>query len=122
MTLTLTAKSGLNMETVTHVSALFGGRITDIRVGLGDMVKGPQDGGGPSKLCVIESNDLAQDKAAWLQSLIQMKIDEDALTRTKALFSASVVSEKALIDAESALMKRPSRAGSCSATIAGLWL
>ncbi|MGA2231123.1 MAG: efflux RND transporter periplasmic adaptor subunit [Tepidisphaeraceae bacterium] len=105
MTLTLTAKSGLNMDTVTHVSALFGGKVTDIRVGLGDIVKGPDDEGGPSKLCVIESNDLAQDKAAWLQSLIQLRIDEDDLTRTKSLFSASVVSEKALIDAESSVMK-----------------
>jgi cobalt-zinc-cadmium efflux system membrane fusion protein len=103
--LTLTAKSGLNMETVTHVSALFGGRITDISVGLGDIVKGSRDAGGPSKLCVIESNDLAQDKAAWLQSLIQLRIDDDALTRTKSLFNASVVSEKVLIDAESAVMK-----------------
>jgi cobalt-zinc-cadmium efflux system membrane fusion protein len=105
MTLTLTAKSGLNMETVTHVSALFGGRVTDIRVGLGDIVKGPQDKGGPTKLCIIESNDLAQDKAAWLQAQIQLKIDQDALARTKSLFSASVVAEKALIDAESAVQK-----------------
>lgn len=104
-TLTLTAKSGLNMETVTHVSALFGGRITDIRIGLGDTVKGPVEPGGPTKLCVIESNDLAQDKAAWLQALIQLKIDQDDLARTKSLFTASVVSEKALIDAESAVMK-----------------
>jgi cobalt-zinc-cadmium efflux system membrane fusion protein len=104
-TLTLTARSGLNMETVTHVSALFGGRITDISVGLGDIVKGPGEPGGPTKLCVIESNDLAQDKAAWLQSLIQLKIDEDDLARTKSLFTASVVPEKALIDAESAVMK-----------------
>ena len=105
MTLTLTAKSGFNMETVTHVSALFGGRVTDIRVGLGDIVKGPQDTAGPTKLCIIESNDLAQDKAAWLQAQIQLKIDQDALVRTKSLFSASVVSEKALIDAESAVQK-----------------
>jgi membrane fusion protein, heavy metal efflux system len=104
-TLTLTAKSGLNMETVTHVSALFGGRITDISVGLGDTVKGPGEPGGPSKLCVIESNDLAQDKAAWLQALIQLKIDQDDLARTKSLFAATVVSEKALIDAESTVMK-----------------
>jgi membrane fusion protein, heavy metal efflux system len=104
-TLTLTAKSGLNMEMVTHVSALFGGRITDISVGLGDIVKGPNEPSGPSKLCVIESNDLAQDKAAWLQALIQLKIDEDDLARTKSLFTASVVSEKALIDAESAVLK-----------------
>src|SRR5580704_7964372 len=46
MTLTLTGKSGLNMDTVTHVSALFGGRVTDISVGLGQPVIGPGQEGG----------------------------------------------------------------------------
>lgn len=105
MTLTLTAKSGFNMETVTHVSALFGGRVTNIEVGLGDTVKGPGEPGGPTKLCVIESNDLAQAKANWLQALIQVKIDELALKRAKDLFVANVLAEKFLIDAESQLLK-----------------
>lgn len=105
MTLTLTAKTGLNMTNVTHVSALFGGKVTDIAVGLGDIVKGPDAPGGPTKLCVIESNDLAQAKANWLQDLIQVKIDEMALTRAKELFVANVLAEKFLVDAESQLMK-----------------
>lgn len=104
-TLTLTAKSGLNMETVTHVSALFGGKVTDISVGLGQQVLGPEAPGGPTKLCVIESNDLAQDKANWLQGLIQVKIDEQGLARAKELFAANVLAEKFLIDAESQLLK-----------------
>jgi len=104
-TLTLTAKSGLNMDTVTHVSALFGGKVTDVSVGLGQAVQGPDEKGGPTKLCVIESNDLAQDKANWLQSLIQVKIDEQELARAKELFVANVLAEKFLIDAESQLMK-----------------
>ena len=105
MTLTLTAKTGLNMETVTHVSALYGGRVTDIRVGLGDIVKGPGEAGGPTRLCVIESNDLAQAKANWLQALIQVKIDEMALSRARDLFVANVLAEKFLVDAESQLLK-----------------
>lgn len=105
MTLTLTAKTGLNMTNVAHVSALFGGKVTDISVGLGDMVKGPNEPGGPTKLCVIESNDLAQAKANWLQDLIQVKIDEQALGRAKELFVANVLAEKFLVDAESQLMK-----------------
>jgi membrane fusion protein, heavy metal efflux system len=105
MTLTLTAKTGLNMTNVAHVSALFGGKVTDISVGLGDIVKGPGEVGGPTKLCVIESNDLAQAKANWLQDLIQVKIDEQALARAKELFVANVLAEKFLVDAESQLMK-----------------
>ena len=104
MTLTLTAKSGLNMETVTHVSPQFAGKVVDIGVGLGDRVRGPEDG-VPTKLCVIESNDLAQDKANWLQALIQVRIDEEALKRTQELYQANVLAEKFLLDAESALMK-----------------
>lgn len=105
LTLTLTGRTGLNMDTVTHVSALFGGRVSDIGVGLGDTVKGPADSGGPTTLCVIESNDLAQAKSGWLQDLIQVKIDEQALARAKQLFVANVLAEKFLIDAESQLMK-----------------
>ena len=105
MTLTLTARTGLNMETVTHVSALYGGRVTEISAELGQSVKGPTEAGGPTKLCVIESNDLAQAKANWLQALIQVKIDQMALSRAQDLFSANVVAEKFLIDAESLLLK-----------------
>jgi len=104
MTLTLTAKSGLNMETVTHVSPQFAGKVVDIGVGLGDRVIGPEDG-PPTKLCVIESNDLAQDKANWLQALIQVRIDEESLKRTQELYRANVLAEKFLVDAESTLMK-----------------
>lgn len=104
-TMTLTAKSGLNMDTVTHVSALFGGKVTDISVGLGQQVYGPDDKRGPTTLCVIESNDLAQAKANWLQSLIQVKIDEEELARSKELYAANVLAEKFLMDAESQLMK-----------------
>ncbi len=104
-TMTLTAKSGLDMDTVAHVSALFGGKVVNIGVELGQAVLGPDAPGGPTKLCVIESNDLAQDKANWLQALIQEKIDEQALARAKELFMANVLAEKFLIDAESQLMK-----------------
>ncbi len=104
-TLTLTARTGLDMDTVAHVSALFGGKVTNISAQLGQTVLGPEAPGGPSKLCVIESNDLAQDKANWLQQLIQVKIDEQALARAKDLFAANVLAEKFLVDAESQLMK-----------------
>jgi cobalt-zinc-cadmium efflux system membrane fusion protein len=103
--LTLTGRTAFNMETVTHVRAQFGGKITDVRPKLGDKVLGPAEPGGPTIMCVIESNDLAQAKSAWIQAKIQLKIDDDALARTKELVKNNVLAEKFLIDAESAVLK-----------------
>jgi RND family efflux transporter MFP subunit len=105
MTLTLTGKSALNSETATHVQPQFAGKIVSITPKLGDVVKGPGEPGGPTVLCVIESNDLAQAKSNWLQAKIQLKIDSDNLARTRELYKANVISEKSVIDAESAVIK-----------------
>jgi membrane fusion protein, heavy metal efflux system len=105
MTLTLTGKSGLNLETATHIQPQFAGKIVSIAPKLGDFVKGPDEPGGPTVLCVIESNDLAQAKSNWLQAKIQLKIDGDNLARTRELYKANVLSEKIVIDAESAVIK-----------------
>jgi len=105
VTLTLTGKTALNLDMATHVHAQFGGKVTDVRVKLGDKVLGPAEAGGPTILCVIESNDLAQDKAAFLQSKIQLQIDTDTRDRLKELVKGGFVNEKQLIDAESAVVK-----------------
>lgn len=105
MTLTLTGKSALNLEYATHVQPQFGGKVVSIVPKLGDFVKGPGVAGGPTVLCVVESNDLAQAKSNWLQARIQLKIDSDALGRTRALYKANVLAEKFVIDAESAVIK-----------------
>ena len=105
MTLTLTARTGLNMENVAHVHAQFGGKVTEVGPELGARVKGPAEAGGPSVLCVIESNDLAQAKANWIQASVQLKLDEDTLERTKELVKSTVLAPKFLIDAESAVTK-----------------
>jgi cobalt-zinc-cadmium efflux system membrane fusion protein len=105
MTLTLTARTGLNMENVAHVHAQFGGKVTAVGPELGARVKGPGEAGGPTVLCVIESNDLAQAKANWIQASVQLKLDEDALERTRELVKSTVLAPKFLIDAESAVTK-----------------
>lgn len=105
MTLTLTGRSGLNMETVTHVRAQFGGKVVNIGPQLGAFVKGPDAPGGPTALCAIESNDLAVAKANYIQAKIQARQDEDAYNRTKELVGAKVLAEKFLIDALSTLVK-----------------
>jgi cobalt-zinc-cadmium efflux system membrane fusion protein len=105
VTLTLTARSGLNMENVSHVHAQFGGKVTQVTPELGAMVKGPQEQGGPTVLCIIASNDLAQAKSNYLQARVQLKLDQENLGRTKELVKSTVLADKFLLDAESAVTK-----------------
>jgi cobalt-zinc-cadmium efflux system membrane fusion protein len=105
VTLTLTARSGLDMEHVTHVHAQFGGKVKEVKPELGAEVQGPGSTTRPTVLCVIESNDLAQAKAGYLQAKVQVKIDEDNLRRTKELWASKVLADKSLQDAQSTVTK-----------------
>ena len=105
VTLTLTARTGLNAETVAHVHAQFGGKVTQVAPELGALVKGPEAPGGPTVLCVIASNDLAQAKANFLQSKVQLRLDQDNLVRTTELVKSTVLADKFLLDAQSAVTK-----------------
>jgi hypothetical protein len=64
MSLTLTGKSALNVDTATHVQPQFAGKIVSITPKLGDIVQGPGEPGGPTILCVIlaPGEDSAQDR------------------------------------------------------------
>lgn len=104
-TLTLTGRTGLDMENVSHVHAQFGGKVTQVAPELGAMVKGPEAPGGPTTLCVIESNDLAQAKANYLQAKVQLKLDDENLGRTRELVKSTVLADKFLLDAQSAVTK-----------------
>jgi len=105
LTLTLTCRSGLNLDTVTHVRAQFGGKVANIGAQLGAFVKGPGAPDGPTVLCTIESNDLAMAKNSYIQTKIQTRQDEDSYNRTKELVQAKVLAEKFLIEALSTLVK-----------------
>lgn len=105
VTLTLTGRTGLNMENVAHVHAQFGGKVEQVAPELGSLVKGPNVPGGPTVLCVIESTDLANAKAAFLQAKVQLKLDQENLTRTRELVKSTVLADKFLLDAESAVTK-----------------
>jgi cobalt-zinc-cadmium efflux system membrane fusion protein len=105
VTLTLTARTGLNAENVAHVHAQFGGKVTQVSPELGAQVKGPDAPGGPTVLCVIASNDLAQAKANFLQAKVQLKLDDENLGRTRELVKSTVLADKFLLDAESAVTK-----------------
>ena len=54
---------------------------------------------------MIESNDLAQAKANYLQAKIQLQLDNENLDRTKELVKSTVLAEKFLLDAQSAVTK-----------------
>ena len=105
VTLAVTGRTGLNMENVAHVHAQFGGKVTEVKPELGAQVKGPEAPGGPTVLCVIESTDLANAKAAYLQAKVQLKLDQENLGRTKELVKSTVLADKFLLDAESAVTK-----------------
>lgn len=105
VTLALTGRTGLNMENVAHVHAQFGGKVEQVAPALGSLVKGPGVPGGPTVLCVIESTDLANAKAAYLQAKVQLKLDQENLARTKELVKSTVLADKFLLDAESAVTK-----------------
>ena len=87
-TLTLSGRTDLDQERVTHVHAQFPGKVVQVGtpdhpLQLGDKVKGPENKGTPDTLCVIESTDLANAKAAYLQADVQLTLDNDNLARTK---------------------------------------
>jgi cobalt-zinc-cadmium efflux system membrane fusion protein len=105
--LRLTGRTGLNLEHVAHVKAQFPGRIVDTGPQLGATVVGPnaEEGTPPTTLCVLESLDLANAKAAYLKSKVQSTLDEDTLRRTEELVSTKVLAEKFLLDARSAVTK-----------------
>jgi cobalt-zinc-cadmium efflux system membrane fusion protein len=104
--LTITGKTGLDPERVSHVHAQFPGRIVDLGPLLGTRVVGPGDPSGPSTvLCAIESADLATAKGTWLQAKAQVDQDADQLRRAGQLTKDEVVSEKALLDAQISLRK-----------------
>jgi membrane fusion protein, heavy metal efflux system len=104
-TLTLSGRTDLDQERVTHVHAQFPGRVVHVGPQLGDRVTGPEGGATPTTLCAIESTDLAQAKSNWLQAKVQLKLDEDNLVRTRELLKSKILAEKYLLDAESAVTK-----------------
>jgi membrane fusion protein, heavy metal efflux system len=105
--LRLTGRTGLDMEHVAHVKAQFPGRIVDTGPQLGATVDGPDPAGAKpaTTLCVIESIDLANAKAAYLKSKVQLALDQDALGRTEELVATKVLADKFLLDARSLVTK-----------------
>ena len=115
-TLTLSGRTDLDQERVTHVHAQFPGRVVQVGgnpkrpdqpLQLGDLVQGPPagstgpNGGRGTILCRIESVDLAQAKSAYLQARVQLAVDNKAVELTQKLFDKNVVAEKALLDVKS---------------------
>ena len=105
ITLRLTGRTGLNNEQVSHVHAQFPGRVVDLGPALGSTIHGPKDASGPTRLLVVESTDLAGAKGDYVKARVQVEVDQDTLHRTEELVKASVLADKFLMDAKSALKK-----------------
>jgi cobalt-zinc-cadmium efflux system membrane fusion protein len=104
--LKITGRTGQNAETVTHVHAQFPGRVAEVGVQLGSLVRGPGDPSGPpTVLCIVESTDLASAKSDYLKAKVQLETDEDSLRRAQSLGENGVVSEKAQLDARATVRK-----------------
>ena len=86
--------------------AQFPGRVVQIGPQLGDTVQGPgPDGTGATRLCIIESVDLANAKSDYLKAKVQLELDEDNLKRAEELVKTGVLSEKAVFDAQNAVQR-----------------
>lgn len=104
--LRITGRTGQNAEMVTHVHAQFPGRVAEVGVQLGSIVRGPGDPSGPQTvLCVVESTDLAAAKSDYLKAKVQLETDQDSLRRADSLGKSGVVSEKAQRDAQATVRK-----------------
>jgi cobalt-zinc-cadmium efflux system membrane fusion protein len=103
--LTLTGRTGLNMETVSHVHTQFPGRLMTLGPALGASVVGPSGGQPGTLLCQIESVDLAQAKSDYEKARVQVSVDQDTRSRTEVLVQSGVVSDKAQFDAENAVRR-----------------
>jgi cobalt-zinc-cadmium efflux system membrane fusion protein len=105
VTIALTGRTGLNQDTVAHVHAQFAGRIAEVGPLLGARVDGPEAARGATLLCRIESNELAAAKSDYLKARVQLELDQDYLRRAEPLERAGVMSDKGLLDAQSAARK-----------------
>jgi cobalt-zinc-cadmium efflux system membrane fusion protein len=104
-TLTLTGRTGLDLDAVAHVHTQFPGRLVMLGPALGSVVDGPSGSSPGTLLCQIESVDLAQAKSDYLKAKVQVSVDQDTLNRSAVLVQSGVVSDKAKFDAETALEK-----------------
>jgi cobalt-zinc-cadmium efflux system membrane fusion protein len=105
--LRLTGRTGLDLERVAHVKAQYPGKIVAIGPQLGTEVRGPGSPAGQKAtfLCTVESVDLGNAKNAYQKAVVQLKLDEDSLVRTKELVDRKVLAEKFLLDAQVAVTK-----------------
>ncbi len=105
VTLDLTGRTGFDMDRVVHVHAPFAGRIVELGPELGTAVTAGGPATRPTPLCTIESTDLANAKNAYLKAKVSVDVDRHELDRTQQLAKETIVAQKAVLDAETALEK-----------------
>lgn len=88
-----------NEYRLIHVSPRIEGRVIEVMVELGDRVKAGQP------LALMDSIELGQKKAAFLQAMTNRDVDERNYTREKGLFEQRISSEKEYLEGKGAYEK-----------------
>lgn len=89
-----TANIKPNEYRLTHVSPRIEGRVMEVLVQLGDLVKAGQS------LALFDSIELGQKKSAYLQAKTDRDVDERNNVRVKGLFEERISSEKEFLEAK----------------------
>lgn len=102
-----TGKIVMNEDRHAHVSPRTSGRVAEVLVNLGDNVTRGQ------KLLVLDSLELGELKARYLQAAAKVHLTEANYQREKKLFEAHIAPQKDVIEAETAYQEAVINFKSC---------
>ncbi len=97
MVINVTGKVAVNADGMAHVSPHIQGKISVVKVSLGDSVSGGQP------LAVIESAELGDALSRYLQSKSKFALAQSSMERIKSLVEKKIAARKELLQAESEL-------------------
>ena len=98
MVINVTGKVAVNADGMAHVSPHIQGKISAVKVSLGDSVSGGQP------LAVIESVELGDALSRYFQSKSKFALAQSSMERIKSLVEKKIAARKELLQAESELM------------------
>ena len=98
MVINVTGKVAVNADGMAHVSPHIQGKISAVKVSLGDSVSGGQP------LAVIESVELGDALSRYFQSKSKVALAQSSMERIKSLVEKKIAARKELLQAESELM------------------
>lgn len=109
--LTTTGRVDFDQDRLAHVSPRLSGRVHRVEVDLGQEVSAGQ------RLAQMDSIELGQAKAAYLQARAHEEVVRRQHDRMRALFSESIVAEQDALAAEGDLLEAAAALGSAEETL-----